>query len=201
MHRNQAVYWIAPVATVVLLSVVFVLPILLDGRVNADVLETMMWGGFGFGFATAVVSAVEAIVMQVRAGQNIFEVMALQRRIMLFMKLGLIPFFLYGGLLIAAMVLIAVIPGVILISMVAVPVMVALGWLVMMSGSVWVICYVANLRRFYIISAGRMTFHIVMQCCFVLDVIDAIALFSQGKPWVSQMGIPLSQIYPRYPIR
>ena len=99
-----------------------------------------------------------------------------ERQVMLIVKLGLVPFFLLGGLLIFALM---VIPATALMS----PLLGAAGWLVMLLGSVWAICYALSLKKVGAISGGTATLFIIMQFFFVLDVIAAIIMFFMGRSY------------------
>lgn len=108
-------------------------------------------------------------------------VLSTTRAIMMLFKLGLIPFFIGGTLIeltFLAMGFHPLLPGMgwIIAFLVGV-----LGWFTMLSGSIWAIATAVQLRRGGCITGGELAAHIVLQLFFVVDVVDAIVLFSRSK--------------------
>ncbi len=128
----------------------------------------------GFFFANIVLG----IVLGVRGGAGR---RAFLRKSMLLVKLGLIPFFLFGALVMLAMAAISVLPMFAMFGVMFLPLLAVLGWLIMASGSSWSIAYAARMRRDGLISGSECALHIVLQLLFVADVADAIALFVRGR--------------------
>jgi len=140
-------------------------------------------------FLLPLLSAVECFVIHGNrlAGRRTFS-----RQVMLLNKLGMIPVFIAGSLLLLLLGFLIMFPGGIG-AITIIPVMVFLGWVLMMCGSAWGIAYVAGLRRDGVISGGLCVLHIVMQCFFVLDVVSAIILFAAYRKYDLGRAAPAQQ--------
>ena len=103
------------------------------------------------------------------------------RAIMLTFKIGLIPFFIIGGIMIAVFLVVGLHPVLAMFGWGLAAFMGILGWLTLITGSAWSIATAVQLRRLRQIGTGEMAAHIVLQLFFVADVIDAIVLFSRSK--------------------
>lgn len=107
------------------------------------------------------------------------ETMRTTRAIMLTIKLSLIPFFIGGGILIAALTVFGITFPLIWGGSVIIAVC---GWITVVTGSVWSIATAVHLHRQGRITKSEMAVHIVLQFFFVADVIDAIVLFLRAAP-------------------
>lgn len=103
------------------------------------------------------------------------------RRLMLLFKIGLIPFFLVGGLMEMLFFLLGLHPVLPFIGWGMGIMLAVMGWFTMLSGSIWAIATAVHLRRQNIIGAGELAAHIVLQLMFVADVIDAVILFIRSR--------------------
>lgn len=124
-------------------------------------------------FAVAVLT-ISSITVIIAHNLKALKNPALERRGMLIIKLGLMPFFIVGGLL---CLVLAVIPATGILSFF----FVIMGWLIMMTGSVWSICYALSLRKMGAMSSGKMVLFVFTQFFFVLDVISAIVIAFVGR--------------------
>lgn len=116
------------------------------------------------------------------------------RRIMLLFKIGLLPFFLMGGVLEGLFFLLGLHPVLPFIGWAMGAMLAVMGWFTMVSGSLWAIATAVHLYRQRAISAGELAAHIVLQLMFVADVVDAIILFVRSKTaataWQQAMTAP-----------
>ncbi len=103
------------------------------------------------------------------------------RSIMLLFKLGLIPFFILGTLLELMCFVMGFHPIFVGFGWAIGLVIGALGWLTMMSGSVWGIATAVQMKKQQLISGTELAAHIVLQLLFVADVISAIILFVRSR--------------------
>ncbi len=110
------------------------------------------------------------------------------RRAALAVKLGLIPFFILGGLVMAFLLLLSIHPVLAMAGWFAVPIAALVGWLVLLGGSVWPIAYAVSLRRASLVSTGECAVHVLLQLCFFADVADAIVLFARGRSREARMA-------------
>ncbi|OUO86303.1 hypothetical protein B5F40_15230 [Gordonibacter sp. An230] len=178
--KASSLAWIAPIAYVASLDSFAIVAVMLaiadDGFYDAaDTLMNVLWRlSVGFFFASVVTS----IWLAVRGGA---ARRATLRRAALLTKLGLIPFFAFGALVMAALMMFSLFPALAFIGWIGLPVAGAIGWLAMVGGSPWVIAYAARLQSDGLISAGECALHIISQMLFFIDVADAIILFVRGR--------------------
>ena len=172
--------WIAPIAYVASLDGFLVLAGL------ASTFDPDSTGMFDAGFAVLSFCALAAFVASV--GQCIVlyarkadDRLAFSRRAMLLAKLGLIPFFCLGGLIMMFLLLLSLHPVLAVVGWVSVPIALTVGWITMMGGSLWAIAYAGGLRAERRISTGECVAHITLQLFFFADVVDAIVLFVRGR--------------------
>lgn len=181
MKKPNPLCWIVPIGYVAALdglaatlaAVGFVDDAKFEGLIEV-LINTCGLLALGFFFANIVLS----IVLGVRGGAGR---RAFLRKSMLLVKLGLIPFFLFGALVMLAMAAISVLPMFAMLGVMFLPLLAVLGWLIMAGGSSWSIAYAARMRRDGLISGSECALHIVLQLLFVADVADAIALFVRGR--------------------
>ncbi|RDB61969.1 hypothetical protein C1878_09105 [Gordonibacter sp. 28C] len=172
--------WIAPIAYVASINGILVLVGL---SIELDPESTGMFdAGFAaLGLCTAIAyvgGIVECIVLFAREAEGR---LAFARRATLLVKLGLIPFFCLGGLIMAMLMLLSLHPVMAMLGWVSLPFAAAIGWITMMGGSLWAIAYAGGLRAEKRISTGECVAHIVLQLFFFADVVDAIVLFVRGR--------------------
>lgn len=179
--------WIPPAAYVASINGILVLVAL---SVELDPEGTGLFDG-GFtalglcALAAYVAGIAECVALSVRKAEGR---LAFIRRAMLLVKLGLIPFFCLGGLIMAVLVLLSLHPVMAMLGWVSLPFAAAVGWITLMGGSVFAIAYAAGLRSSGRISAGECAAHIVLQAFFFADVVDALVLFFRGRALERQPG-------------
>lgn len=109
------------------------------------------------------------------------DALSVTRAIMLTYKIGLIPFFILGGVI----ELLCIVGG-------FHPVLIGfmwtiglglgvLGWLTVMSGSIWTIAAAIKAKRSAMISSGECTLYIILSVFFVADVVGSIVLFVRSR--------------------
>ncbi|WP_304426804.1 hypothetical protein [uncultured Adlercreutzia sp.] len=103
------------------------------------------------------------------------------RSIMLFFKVGLIPFFLCGAVVELLFIVLGLHPVLPFVGWAMGAAVGVMGWLTMFSGSIWAIATAVHLYRQRIASGGELAAHIVLQLMFVADVVDAVILFVRSK--------------------
>ena len=199
MKKPNPLCWIVPIGYVVALyglaatlaAVGFVDDTKFEGLIEVLV-NTCGLLALGFFFANIVLG----IVLGVRGGAGR---RAFLRKSMLLVKLGLIPFFLFGALVMLAMAAISVLPMFAMFGVMFLPLLAVLGWLIMAGGSSWSIAYAARMRRDGLISGSECALHIVLQLLFVADVADAIALFVRGRSLEQRAQTPPPSIPAPHP--
>ena len=126
---------------------------------------------------------VSAVVVVVAHNMPSMDVMAHERIGMIGIKLLLIPFYLFGcAFYLAAFI----VPGAVFIG---IPLIAAIGYVIMLPGSVWAICYALSLKKRGVLGTGGLIGVVVLELCFVLDVIAAIVLFFYGLHQEKRMAI------------
>lgn len=165
---NKWVLALAAVAIALVNTALFSVYLAPDGN---EVLTTLFDVSLFAGLALLFVLAIIALVLH-NSSARCNPVC--ERQVMLIIKLGLVPFYLFGGMLIFVLM---VIPATALMT----PLLAAAGWLVMLTGSVWAICYALSMRKAGMISGGVAALFIVMQFFFVLDVVAALVMFFLGR--------------------
>ena len=113
-----------------------------------------------------------------------------ENRIMLFnssvlVKYALIPFFVIGGIMLAAAFLISFIPVpfMIFVGPVITIIGTIIGWLVLAFGSPYVIAYLCLSVREHVCTKGIAILHAILQFFFALDVIDIMCLTFKERRW------------------
>lgn len=170
--------WIVPALTVLVMTgttAVFALVPFTSDDVAVGALATVAFGG---GLVLAVANVVQAVVTAVskRAGY-----LAFSRRAMLLVKLGLVPFYLVGGALIALLGVMSLLPFGVMLPIVAIGPLATFGWIVMSCCSAWAFVYAAGLWRAGLLSSGACVAACVLSLFFVADVVCAIVLFACGR--------------------
>lgn len=180
MQPKRPLRWIIPVAYVLSLDS-FLLLILFSSAFNLDgagALESTLTALTITGGILLVANIVQCIVLH---ATNAPYRRTFSRRVMLLMKIGLIPFFLLGGLVMSFLMLLSIHPVLAFVGWMSLPLAGAIGWAAMMSGSAWAIAYALGLYRDRLMSAGECVAHVLLQLFFFADVIDAIVLFVRGR--------------------
>lgn len=103
------------------------------------------------------------------------------RSIMLLFKLGLLPFYACGALIEFVFLVMGFHPILVGLGWMLGFLAGALGWVTMLSGSVWAMATAAKLRRLGLISTGELVAHIILQLIFVADFIDAMVLYASSR--------------------
>lgn len=123
---------------------------------------------------SAVLLFISAVAIVITHNRKTRRNPALERRGMLIIKLGLIPFYIEGGLLCFVFL---ILPALALLSFL----FGIIGWCIMMTGSAWAICYALSLRKMGALTNGKTILVVLMQFIFVLDVISAIIIAIIGR--------------------
>ena len=113
-----------------------------------------------------------------------------ENRIILFnssvlVKYALIPFFVIGGIMLAAAFLLSFIPVpfMIFVGPVITIIGTIIGWLVLAFGSPYVIAYLCLSAKEHIYTKGVAILHGILQFFFALDVIDIMCLTFKERRW------------------
>lgn len=170
--------WIVPTLTVLAMSgstAVFVLVPFASDDVAVAVLGATAFGG---GLVLAVANVVQAVVMAVSKRPGL---LAFSRRAMLLVKLGLMPFYLVGAVVLAALGVMSILPFGIMLPFVAIGPLVTFGWFVLACCSAWTFAYAAGLWRAGLLSSGACAASCILSLFFVADVACAVALFACGR--------------------
>lgn len=167
--------WIVPVAYVAVADSL-ALPLVVDG--SGQLTDAVLPAQISCIAALLVANLVQCAVMHARKAPLR---RAFSRRAMLLVKLGLVPFYCLGALLVAYSALIALHPVLFLAGMLLVPLLIACGWLAMMGGSAWAIAYAVGLCRDGRISVVECVVHVISQLVLVADVVSAVVLFARGR--------------------
>lgn len=187
--------WIIPIAYVLVMNGFVVL------AVASMLFDTDIWGAFdpilNFLSLSALIlmiaNTVECIVIHARGAEGR---RAFSRRVMLLLKLGLIPFFCLGACIIVVFTLLLIHPVLAAAGIITVPFALIIGWFVMMSGSLWAIAYVLGLRRDNLLYTSECVAHFILQLVFFLDVADTIGLFVRGRKLEAQAAATRAPGYP-----
>lgn len=173
--------WIVPVLTVLTTSGVLVVVGLVPSPDESDA-SALLLGGllFGCGFMLSVANVVQAVVMATRTRP---VPLAFFRRAMLLLKLGMIPFYLIGGVVVLFAGLMSIHP-VLAVTLplftIAAP-LVTFGWIVMACCSAWTFAYAVSAWRAGLLSTGACVASCVLSLFFVADVVCAVVLFVTGR--------------------
>ena len=177
---------VLPIIGIILMNIA-ILPMLLSGETSEDVdlptyegydgspspMDTstkLIYAAICFAVVAFAISAIAVVVAHNRKDKRN---PATERRGMLIIKLGLIPFYIFGGMLCFVL---AILPATIFVSFF----LGIIGWFVMIPGSVWAVCYAFSLRKMGGIKNGTTILFIIMQLIMVLDVISAIVIAIVG---------------------
>ena len=188
MNNKKKKSWILvlPIIGVILMNIA-ILPMLLSGETSEDVdlptyegydgspspMDTstkLIYAAICFAVVAFAISAIAVVVAHNRKDKRN---PATERRGMLIIKLGLIPFYIFGGMLCFVL---AILPATIFVSFF----LGIIGWFVMIPGSVWAVCYAFSLRKMGGLKNGTTILFIIMQLIMVLDVISAIVIAIVG---------------------
>lgn len=185
MKNKKKNSWILvlPIIGVILMNIA-ILPMLLSGETSEDVdlptydgspspMDTstkLLYAAICFAVVAFAISAIAVVVAHNRKDKRN---PATERRGMLIIKLGLIPFYIFGGML---CLVLAILPATIFVSFF----LGIIGWFVMIPGSVWAVCYAFSLRKMGGLKNGTTILFIIMQLIMVLDVISAIVIAIVG---------------------
>lgn len=188
MNNKKKKSWILvlPIIGVILMNIA-ILPMLLSGETSEDVdlptyegydgspspMDTstkLIYAAICFAVVAFAISAIAVFIAHNRKDMRKPET---ERRGMLIIKLGLIPFYIFGGMLCFVL---AILPATIFVSFF----LGIIGWFVMIPGSVWAVCYAFSLRKMGGLKNGTTILFIIMQLIMVLDVISAIVIAIVG---------------------
>lgn len=188
MNNRKKNSWILvlPIIGVILMNIA-ILPMLLSGETSEDVdlpnyegydgspspMDTstkLIYAAICFAVVAFAISAIAVVIAHNRKDKRNSET---ERRGMLIIKLGLIPFYIFGGMLCFVL---AILPATIFVSFF----LGIIGWFVMIPGSVWAVCYAFSLRKMGGLKNGTTILFIIMQLIMVLDVISAIVIAIVG---------------------
>ncbi|MEY8562313.1 hypothetical protein AALA21_04565 [Eggerthellaceae bacterium 3-80] len=132
-----------------------------------------------------ILQVVSIIFAVVAATKKTRESLRFSRSIMLVLKLGLIPFFLMGGIVILAMFIFGLHPLFAVLGWGLAAIMALMGWTILLTGSSWAIATAIQLYKMGHISSGELAAHIILQIFFVADVVDAIVIFVRSRSLAS----------------
>ena len=188
MKNKKENSWILvlPIIGIILMNIA-ILPMLLSGETSEDVdlptyegydgspspMDTstkLIYAAICFAVVAFAISAIAVFIAHNRKDMRNPET---ERRGMLIIKLGLIPFYIFGGMLCFVL---AILPATIFVSFF----LGIIGWFVMIPGSVWAVCYAFSLRKMGGLKNGTTILFIIMQLIMVLDVISAIVIAIVG---------------------
>lgn len=180
MNTRHPWRWIIPVAYILVLDSFLALALL------SPVIDPESTGMYGavlgpLSIAAAVLFAATLTECIVLHATNAPCRRTFARRVMLLTKIGLLPFFILGELVMAALMILSIHPVLAVTGWIAIPFATAIGWAAMMGGSIWAMSYALGLYRDGLISGGECTVHVVLQVFFFADVVDAIILFVRGR--------------------
>lgn len=180
--------WILAIITITLCDVLFVIFFIFSAlQESSDV----ALGALGDTLNETVLPPLGILIPLLQVACMVFAIIAAvskapetlrtTRAIMLTFKLGLIPFFVLGGIMEGLFILVGFHPVLLGFGWLIAIMLGILGWLTVLTGSTWSIATAIQLRRLRVISAGEMVAHIVLSLFFVADVVDAIVLFIRSK--------------------
>ncbi len=109
------------------------------------------------------------------------DALSVTRAIMLTFKLGFIPFFILGGIIEFLCIIGGFHPVLVGFMWTIGLGLGVLGWLTVMSGSIWTIATAIKAKRSTIISSGECALYIVLSVFFVVDVVGSIVLFVRSR--------------------
>lgn len=189
-RKNNSWILLLPIIGVVLMNIA-ILPLLLSGETSED-MELPTYDGSPSQMDTStkllyaaiclavVVLAISAMAVVITHNRKDLQNPANERRGMLIIKIGLIPFYIFGGML---CLVLAIIPATIFVSFF----LGIIGWFVMIPGSLWAVCYAFSLRRLGGLKNGKTILFIIMQLIMILDVIPAIIIAIAGYRYENKL--------------
>lgn len=180
--------WVIAIVTIVACY----MPVLLlglEGSVETDIVTDASTASDGIHDATLngflviipLLQIVNLVLGIIVAARKDTDALPTTRAIMLTYKLALIPFFILGGLIELVCIAGGFHPILVGFTWVIGFGLGVLGWLTVMSGSIWTIATAVKAKRSAIISSGECALYIVFSVFFVLDVIGSIVLFVRSK--------------------
>ena len=125
-----------------------------------------------------IINLILGIIVAVRKDSDALSV---TRAIMLTYKLGLIPFFILGGIIEVLCIIGGFHPILVGFMWVIGFGLAILGWLAVMSGSIWTIATAVKAKRSTTITSGECALYIVLSLFFVADVVSSIVLLVRSK--------------------
>lgn len=125
-----------------------------------------------------IINLILGIIVAVRKDSDALSV---ARAIMLTYKLGLIPFFILGGIIEVLCIIGGFHPILVGFMWVIGFGLAILGWLAVMSGSIWTIATAVKAKRSTTITSGECALYIVLSLFFVADVVSSIVLLVRSK--------------------
>lgn len=145
---------------------------------NNAILDAALNASFAIIPLLQIANLILGIVIAARKDSN---ALSTTRAIMLTFKLALIPFFILGGLIELICIVGGFHPILVGFTWVIGFGLGVLGWLTVISGSVWTIATAIKAKNSAIISSGECTLYIVFSFFFVLDFIGSIILFARSR--------------------
>lgn len=172
--------WIIAIATIVACYV----PLLLLGAgdlvdaASDSILDTAIDTSLTIVPLLQIVNLILGIIVAVRKDS---DALSTTRAIMLTYKIGLIPLFILGGIIEVLCIIGGLHPILIGFMWIIGFGLGVLGWLAVMSGSIWTIATAVKAKRSALISSGECALYIVFSLFFVADVVSSIVLFVRSK--------------------
>ena len=172
--------WIIAIATIVACYV----PLLLLGiggsaeTASDSILDAVISISLTIVPLLQIVNLILGIIVAVRKDSDALSV---TRTIMLTYKLGLIPFFILGGIIEVLCIIGGFHPILVGFMWVIGFGLAILGWLAVMSGSIWTIATAVKAKRSTTITSGECALYIVLSLFFVADVVSSIVLLVRSK--------------------
>ncbi len=180
--------WVIAIVTTV---ACYVTVLLLGAEGSAETTANMEPSNTGDPVFDATTNALLVIVPLLQIVNLIFGIIVAARKdsdalsttraIMLTFKLALIPFFILGGIIEFICIIGGFHPILVGFTWVIGFGLGVLGWLTVMSGSIWTIATAVKAKRSAIISSGECALYIVLSIFFVADVVGSIILFVRSR--------------------
>ena len=128
-EQAQPLRWIVPVAYAVSANLLFAIP-LAAGSGDADGSGPLGWIETASFVALCILFVANILECAILTARDVFGLRAFSRRTMLMMKLGLIPFFLFGGLIMLFFMVLSIHPVLAVAGWISLPIAAAFGWLI-----------------------------------------------------------------------
>ncbi|TYQ16719.1 UNVERIFIED_CONTAM: hypothetical protein Cloal_3287 [Acetivibrio alkalicellulosi] len=117
-------------------------------------------------------------IFYVTTSNDLYKVSNEMRKVMLFVKLMVIPFFVSNFLILAlGTVIIALFPKTTVLTFFSTPILVFLTFLILLATSLFSIPAIILYGRTKELNKVEVVIHVILQLIFVFDIIDAIFLF------------------------